>query len=88
MCFTKKRMLSLLLTLCIVIGLMPLSVFAVGADEGTTIIDVPQDAMVIENEVYYGISKSWFEMTKSNKRGTPCKRGCPQAVVSKTHCLF
>lgn len=62
MCFTKKRMLSLLLTLCIVIGLMPLSVFAVGADEGTTIIDVPQDAMVIENEVYYGISKSWFEM--------------------------
>ena len=51
MCFTKKRMLSLLLTLCIVIGLMPLSVFAVGADEGTTTSYVPHDAMIIENDV-------------------------------------
>lgn len=53
--------LSLLLTLCVLTGLTPLSVFAIGADEGTKIIEVPQDAMVIENGVYYGISKSWFK---------------------------
>lgn len=66
MCITKKRILSLLLTLCMLTGLTPLSVFAIGADEGTTIIDVPQDAMVIVNGVYYGISKRWFETYKTH----------------------
>ena len=61
MSITKKRILGLLLSLCMLIGLIPLSVFAVGADEETTIIDVPQEAMVIVNDVYYGISKSWYE---------------------------
>lgn len=61
MCITKKRILSLLLTLCMLTGLTPLSVFAIGADEGTTIIDVPQEAMVIVDGIYYGISKDWFK---------------------------
>lgn len=57
----KKRMLSLLLSLCLIISLVPLSVFATDADEKTNVIDVPSEAMVIVGGTYYGISKSWFE---------------------------
>lgn len=82
MCITKKRILSLLLTLCMLTGLTPLSVFAIGADEGTTIIDVPQDAMVIVNGVYYGISKSWFEKCNPTGKKLSLSLEMPNSVTT------
>lgn len=60
MCFTKKHISSLLLTLCIVICLMPTTVFANDSIKETA-VTVPEEALVIKGETYYGISKSWFE---------------------------
>lgn len=82
MCIIKKRILSLLLTLCMLTGLTPLSVFAIGADEGTTIIDVPQDAMVIVNEVYYGISKDWFETNNPTGEKLSLSLKMPNSVTT------
>lgn len=82
MCITKKRILSLLLTLCMLTGLTPLSVFAIGADEGTTIIDVPQEAMVIVNGVYYGISKSWFETNNPTGKKLSLSLEMPNSVTT------
>ena len=65
MCITKKRLLSLLLTLYMVIGLMPSTIFASGSAKETAVA-VPSEALVIENGVYYGISKSWFESYNPN----------------------
>ena len=58
---SKQRILSLILTLCFVIGLFPFSTFAIGTEEEEHVIAVPQEAMVITAGTYYGISKSWFE---------------------------
>lgn len=82
MCITKKRILSLLLTLCMLTGLTPLSVFAIGADEGTTIIAVPQEAMVIESGEYYGISKSWFETYNPTGKKLSLSLKMPNSVTA------
>lgn len=58
--FIKKRLLSFMLVLCMMLSLAYPAVFASGLTE-ENLIAVPFDAMVIEGGVYYGISKSWFE---------------------------
>lgn len=52
------------------------------ADEGTTIIDVPQAAMVIVNEVYYGISKSWFEANNPTGEKLSLSLKMPNSVTT------
>lgn len=49
---------------CLLIGLIPVEVYATEIDETFTTesqsIEVPTGAMVIQDGIYYGISKRWF----------------------------
>ena len=81
MCITKKRLLSLLLTLCMVIGLMPSTIFASGSAKETAVA-VPSEALVIENGVYYGISKSWFESYNPNGEKLSFSVEIPNSVTT------
>ena len=81
MCITKKRLLSLLLTLYMVIGLMPSTIFASGSAKETAVA-VPSEALVIENGVYYGISKSWFESYNPNGEKLSFSVEIPNSVTT------
>lgn len=81
MCFTKKRMLSLLLTLCMVIGLMPSTIFASGSAKETAVA-VPSEALVIESGTYYGISKTWFAENNPSKETMSLSVKIPDNVIT------
>lgn len=81
MCIIKKRMLSLLLTLCMVIGLMPSTVFASGSAKETAVA-VPSEALVIENGTYYGISKTWFAENNLSKETMSLSVKIPDNVIT------
>lgn len=81
MCVTKKRILSLLLTLCMVIGLMPSTIFASGSAKETA-VEVPSEALVIESGTYYGISKTWFEKNNPGKETMSLSLKMPNSVTT------
>ena len=81
MCFTKKRMLSLLLTLCMVIGLMPSTIFASGSAKETAVA-VPSEALVIESGTYYRISKTWFAENNPSKETMSLSVKIPDNVIT------
>lgn len=81
MCIIKKRMLSLLLTLCMVIGLMPSTIFASGLAKETAVA-VPSEALVIENGTYYGISKTWFAENNLSKETMSLSVKIPDNVIT------
>lgn len=61
----KKRLLALCLTLCLIAGLLSTAAFAAPMPNGSGLtaddpMVVPADAMVINNNTYYGVSKTWF----------------------------
>ena len=81
MCVTKKRILSLLLTLCMVIGLMPSTIFASGSAKETA-VEVPSEALVIESGTYYGISRTWFEENNPGKETMSLSLKMPNSVTT------
>ncbi|MDE7389923.1 MAG: hypothetical protein K2M82_03165 [Lachnospiraceae bacterium] len=57
---------------CLLIGLIPVEVYATEFDETFTTesqsIEVPTDTMVIQDGIYYGISKGWFAEINPDKK--------------------
>ena len=69
----KKRLSTLFLALCLIVGLLPTAALAVLPEEGNGLtaenpMIVPADKMVIQNGTYYGISRTWFQEINPEKQ--------------------
>ena len=69
----KKRLSTLFLALCMIVGLLPTAALAVLPEEGNGLtaenpMIVPADKMVIQNGTYYGISRTWFQEINPEKQ--------------------
>ena len=77
----KKRIMSLLLALCLVSSLIPYVVIANGSARENAIA-VPTDALVIANGTYYGILKTWFQENNPNQETLSLSVTIPDNVTA------
>ncbi len=89
----KKRLFAFCLTLCLLVGLLPTTVLAVPEANGTgqTAEDpmlVTADAMVIKNNTYYGVSKTWFTEVNPDKATLYVALQIPNTVTTIANDAF
>ena len=83
----KKRLSTLFLALCLIVGLLPTAALAVLPEEGNGLtaenpMIVPADKMVIQNGTYYGISYGWFKTINPEKQTMYFSIALPATVTT------
>lgn len=74
-------MFGFALSICLLLGLLVGSALA-AQPEGTDTIAVPEEAMVIKNGTYYGISKEWFAENNPEKETLSLSLEIPDSVTA------
>lgn len=77
----KKRLFGFALSICLLLGLLVGSALA-AQPEGTDTIAVPEEAMVIKNGTYYGISREWFAAQNPEKETLSLTLEIPDSVTA------
>ena len=78
----RKKVMCLILTVCIVIGMISIPTFAGGGNVTVDkVIEVPEKGLCIVNGTYYGISKKWYDSVNPDKEVLSLSVGIPENVV-------
>ena len=78
----RKKVMCLILTVCIVIGMISIPTFAGGGHVTVDkVIEVPAEGLCIVNGKYYGISKEWYDSVNPDKEVLSLSVGIPANVV-------
>lgn len=79
-----KRLIAILLTLCLIVGLLPTTTLAASGD-GLTAENpktVPVEGMIIKNGTYHGISYKWLKDINPNKQNMYFSIVLPDTVTT------
>ena len=78
----RKKVMCLILTVCIVIGMISIPTFAGGGNVTVDkVIEVPEEGLCIVNGKYYGISKEWYDSVNPDKEVLSLSVSIPANVV-------
>ena len=78
----RKKVMCLILTVCIVIGMISIPTFAGGGNVTVDkVIEVPEEGLCIVNGTYYGISKKWYDSVNPDQEVLSLSVGIPANVV-------
>ena len=79
----KKKVMCLILTVCIVIGMISIPTFAGGGNVTVDmVIEVPEEGLCIVNGTYYGISKKWYDSVNPDKEVLSLSVGIRKMLLS------